>query len=102
MVATCAERKDVDDKKGTIKTESKPSPGLFINDGNFMAKFYHMQGKEPPVSVATVKEETKVEISSSSSSTPKLMSGFDSEAGNGGKGRQKAQMNDYLHNYFMA
>ena len=75
-MSTCAERKDADDKKTTIRTEAKPSLGLFINDGNFMAKFYQMQGKEPPPIVA-VKEEPKEEIS-----TPRLMSTFDSEAEN--------------------
>ena len=77
MVATCAERKDVEDKKGaSLKSESKSCDGLFINDGNFMAKFYQMQGKEPPPTVSTVKQEPKEETA------------FDLEAENA-KGRRR-------------
>ena len=59
LVATCAEKKDVVDPKFAIKNEPKLLDGLFINDGNFMAKFYQMQGKEPPPTTS-VKQEIKV------------------------------------------
>ena len=79
MIATCAEKKDV------VKTEPKPCDGLFINDGNFLAKFYQMQGKEPPPTTTTVsetsattsttiKQEVKVKIEPTTQTTmPSLL-----------------------------
>ena len=61
MVATCAEKKAAPPPPSAVPAEPQLLDGLFVNDGNFMAKFYQMQGQEPPPATALKKEPTEPE-----------------------------------------